>query len=126
MGFIDYVVEYFKGPPGADGAPGPTGPAGPGNVFTLPASGPVITIYAGDELTETTEFTHSFDLPRNAYFLGVKFEEPDGGVASVSATVTQTTNGEQTPNESYELKVSVTPTNAYVTTVYAVILYYLP
>lgn len=29
MGFIDYVVDYFKGPKGDDGSPGEAGPAGP-------------------------------------------------------------------------------------------------
>jgi len=29
MGFIDYVVEYFKGPQGAPGNPGEPGPVGP-------------------------------------------------------------------------------------------------
>lgn len=47
MGFIDYVVEYFKGPqgdPGADGAPGATGLTG-----ATGAAGPALTVNQSNE-----------------------------------------------------------------------------
>lgn len=81
MGFIDYVVEYFKGPAGADGATGAAGSNG--------AAGPALEV-----VQYTREFTvggsgsgggdgdgiQSFVIPTGKAFQGVVFLGDKSGI----------------------------------------------
>lgn len=116
MGFIDYVVDYFKGPQGDPGAPGATGPAGPSTVHQL---SPQPNIVDG---TGSGSESFSFTLPEGATLLAYDLDPEVNGsvVIDYSSPWTISRTGEY---DYFVNNIVVTDGSG---TANARILYYLP
>lgn len=119
MGFLDYVVEYFKGPAGADGAPGatgPTGPAGPGTLHRQDGA----TLIEDSPISDGT-YTSTITIPDGAVL--VSATPADMNPITAANGITSWTVTQPFVNK---VKVEATVVGAVTSIINVAVLYYLP
>lgn len=115
MGFVDYVVDYFRGPAGPAGADGAIGPEGPSALHVSD-----LVVYSAEPSIPDGYYTNTVSLPDGALYVSTTLVDQGGEPAgTMTASVVQLSSSEYRLRTDVSGKVSTYEVRAKV-------LFYLP